>query len=50
MVNLSGEAVRRESLSQGCLEALVNASFDAARGRMVRFLSSVLFTSIRRSA
>jgi hypothetical protein len=29
---------------------VANASFDATRGRTVRFLSSVLFTSIRLNA
>jgi hypothetical protein len=51
MVDLSGLALRMESSLRRCLVGLAaNASFDATRGRTVRFLSSVLFTSIRRNA
>ena len=54
MVDLSGleGPVRTESSLRRSLVgvAAANASFDATRGRTVRFLSSVLFTSIRRNA
>ena len=54
MVDLSGVEglFRTDSSFRRCLIGVVcgMASFDATRGLTVRFLSSVLFTSIRRSA